>query len=1052
MGFITAAVATGREIRYPEGSGIVLDITAAPYFADATGVADVGPLIEQAVADAVAQGGSAGAEAAPVVYFPNGRYRIATPVVLETEQEGGQWRMLQGQSRDGVVLFSDARLAAFQDADNPVPLISYFEGPWTNNAFTTLFENFTVEIGEGNPGAIGIRFHGNNVARLDNVVIRSLDPAGVGAVGLDLKPSISAPGIIRHLEVEGFRVGIDIANPTTSAQGWTLDNVTVRGQTVVGIQSHRKAVQLLDIVSVNTVPAFVSQFVDGMVTMIGAELSTPGGQAVEGSAIIANGDFIYLRDVVHNGYTSLLNDAGQVIDGLGPDGSYRNGPVYSLWEDSLEDFAHLPVLDIPEVPWEEPEAWVLVDPDAQGDDTEALQAALLSGAKTVFLLPGLFEITQSVRVGPQVQRIASNWARIQWRGDLFESGAAVFYWHESVHDIVIMERIAANWWKNSHEYMLHNATDADLVLRDVFWVGGGIYRNEPTTGRLFVENCHNVPGGQEFRPDLASWVIVNQDTWMRQLNPEMALPMLTVDGGNFWVSGFKFGEQQGPVVIARQQAVVEMLGGYMNVTHGVELVPTDVPIIDIEDAQVSIRLIERAAESNGPPTWNFRHRNVAREVRNGETRLLSTRDPRIIHRDSISRNGPGWAGAMVPLYTSLLDPARYAGNQPPVITAAASAAATVDGGAQLAASVSDPDGPAANTAVHWRKLSGPGAAYFEDAGNSYTRVRVTRPGVYQFEATASDGLNRSTSAPLELTFAPNTAHYSLAGPSLQRLSDRAPRDGIGDAALPSIFLYAGDFRATGTAQEMEIRLHLEISIERYSGEPGAIEAAVLALTPKTVMNPPVLELVRTTQYDTGITSVADFAAAGTVIMTLPASSWQQNVPLELDVTDAIKAALAEGRDTLGLQLRMAGGPNDDGISNYLEVYGTNPATSAFDPFLKVTVASGMQGNLPDYLARFPDGSAYLAPLGQLQPGTNGWWFSASLAQHVFLDVPGTPDGFWMYLNGSGWVWAADGVPAFYFATAGAWRASAGPAAPGWYYDFSLPSWLALSPTGEVIIP
>jgi hypothetical protein len=1036
----------GREITYPEGSNIVLDITQAPYSADPTGVEDVGPIIEQAVRDSLAQSGPAGSEAAPIVYFPNGRYRIATPVVLETRQEGAQWRMLQGQSRDGVILFSDANDPDFQDPENPVALISYFEGPWTNNAFTNLFENFTVEIGAGNPGAVGVRFHGNNVARMENVVIRSLDPEGAGAVGLDLKESISAPGIIKRVEVDGFDIGVDLANPTTSAQGWTIDKLTTRNQNLVGILSHRKAVQVTKWVSENTVPAYISQFRDGMVTLIGAELMTPEGELSDSTAIIMNGDFLYLRDVSMSGYANLLNDDGVLVESLGAGEAYRNGPVYSVWEDALEDFAELPIEEIPDVPWEGPEAWTLVDPEAQGDDTEALQAALSSGAKTIFLLPGLFEITDSLYVGPNVQRIASNWARIQWRGDLFESGRAIFYWEESNHDLVTIDRIAANWWQNSDEYLLHNASNADVVLRDLFWVGGGVYRNEPAGGRLFIENCHNVPGGQVFRNDLPSYVIINQNTWARQFNPEMAWPLLTVDGGTFWVSGFKYGEQQGPVVIAKNQAIVEMLGGYMNVTHGVDLEPIDLPLIWSEDAQVSLRFIERAAESNGPPSWNFRHRNIAWDIRGGEERILPTQDPSVIHRDSISRNGPGRAGAMVPLYTNLYDPELYPQNAAPVIEATASSAATVSGGAMLLATAFDHDGPAGRPAVHWRKVSGPGAAYFEDASGVQTIVSVSRPGTYGFVATAKDGFLKADSEVVEIEFLPEETRLIFARDRMQRLADLPPRDGEADNALASIFLFAGDFSVSGNVPEQEIRVHLETSIKQWAGQQDQIASARLHITPKKLNNPVSLDLVRTREMDFGLVSAADFAASADVITTLVPDSIEENMPLEIDVTDALKAALVEGRDGFGLQLRSTSGPNDDGTSNYTEFYAANPGTPERNPSLVVELVNPPVFPFAQTVAWLSTGDGYQSTLGYVNDTGEGWWFHYGLSRFIYPYSGATDASLWIYIQSLGWCWTAEAYyPYLYRWEDGSWLLPLLDSNDFWFFNLNTNEWEQITP-------
>jgi len=791
LALVAVSTVGGREITYPSNTSPVVDITAAPYFADPTGQQDIADALEAAVADRYMHG--EGYTTVPFIYFPNGVYRVSRPIVVEDVTEAGQWIMLQGQTREGVVIRLDDNAPDFQDAENPRAVISFFEGEWTNNAFQMIFENFTVEVGEGNPGAVGVRFHGNNNARMENVTIRSLDPAGVGAIGLDLAKSISAPGIIKRVLVEGFDAGVTLDNTITGAQAWMIDQLTIRDQNVVGVRSHRKAVQLIDFHSTNTVPAVEGLFVDGMFTIINSVMTTPDGQLVEGEAVRLRGDFAYLRNVEAHGYTNLLDDDGVIVEATGEGQAYQNGPVYSLWDDVRQTPLALPIEAIPDTPETDPETWVTVDPTAQGDDTEAIQAALLSGAETVFLIPGTFQVSDTLFIGPKVRHLHGNYAIIRWdNSPMFGTGLPSFVLGPTEHDTVFLERLSTTWIQNGNEYFLHNYSDADLVMRDIFWVGGGVYRNEPRGGKLFVENVHNVPGGQVFRSDLPTWIITNQDTWGRQFNPEMALPMLTVDGGRFWIMSFKFGEVQGPLVYARNQAQVEFLGGYMNVTHGVDMEPFDTSIIDVEEAQVTLRFIERAGERYGPPYWNFRHRNVAREVRNGEERWLPTTADEIIHRDSISRNGPGRAGAMVPLYSSAYDVANYPGNTVPSVVASASPSATISEGILLYAEATDADGPAMVPSIHWRTASGPGRVSFEQASAGVTRAYASQAGVYTFVATSSDRLVRADSEPVSVEVKPESLVYHFDRLGMQRLADVPPRDGIGDTRLASILLQAGD--------------------------------------------------------------------------------------------------------------------------------------------------------------------------------------------------------------------------------------------------------------------
>ncbi|MCD8482635.1 MAG: glycoside hydrolase family 55 protein [Verrucomicrobia bacterium] len=462
---LAAQVAQAREeIIYPQLDGFVIDVTSPPFNADPTGQVDS----SEAILAASLHARTWPRRVPMFVYFPNGTYRIEQPVVLETRTPGGQYIMMQGQSRDGVVLYVPDNTPAFQNASAPRPMISYFDGDWTNNGFLNTFENFTIEIGAGNPGAIGVRFQGNNVARMSNVIIRSLDPDGVGAVGLDLSSSISAPGVVENVIIEGFDLGIKMDNTITSVYSWVLRDIEIYGQRVAGIRAHRKPVTIHGLTSVNSVPVFQGVFRDGNVVIFHADLSTPDGVAVDGPAIVGRGDFFYLRNVVQTGYEYLFDDNGTRVEATNANGSFRTGPVYKVWEDSPEDFLYLDEVEFPVIPWTAPEEWLVLEPAGVSDHTEMLREAFNSGAETIFLKPGVFVVSETVRIGPSVKRIASNYAQIQLGFPLTSAPGPVFELGVSDHPAVIIEQVWGNWQQNISNYFIHNRSNADLYLRDIF--------------------------------------------------------------------------------------------------------------------------------------------------------------------------------------------------------------------------------------------------------------------------------------------------------------------------------------------------------------------------------------------------------------------------------------------------------------------------------------------------------------------------------------------------------------------------------------------------------
>jgi len=186
----SASAASAREVVYPPQmfeENRIIDVTRPPYNADPSGQEDATKAIQLAISQNVGrQTGSL--DAMPMIlYFPNGTYRISD--TLKWQDENGRWRamlVLQGQSQDGVVIRLADEAADFQEPAEPKPMIltadrAKLEG---SDAFHNFVFDLTIDVGVGNPGAVGLDYLANNLAAVRNVTIRSSDPAGAGAIGL----------------------------------------------------------------------------------------------------------------------------------------------------------------------------------------------------------------------------------------------------------------------------------------------------------------------------------------------------------------------------------------------------------------------------------------------------------------------------------------------------------------------------------------------------------------------------------------------------------------------------------------------------------------------------------------------------------------------------------------------------------------------------------------------------------------------------------------------------------------------------------------------------
>ena len=90
--------------------------------------------------------------------------------------------------------------------------------------------NLTINIGKGNPGAVGLYFQGANQTDMRSVTIKSED--GAGKYGIWFKIG-SIQGYYTDITVEGFDIGVfDPVNPEGDP---AFEYLTVKNQRIAGI-------------------------------------------------------------------------------------------------------------------------------------------------------------------------------------------------------------------------------------------------------------------------------------------------------------------------------------------------------------------------------------------------------------------------------------------------------------------------------------------------------------------------------------------------------------------------------------------------------------------------------------------------------------------------------------------------------------------------------------------------------------------------------------------------------------------------------------------------
>lgn len=934
VGGARAELPARGDISWPDPAGLgLLVVTAPPFSADPTGQRDSTAALQAAIVEA-RRAPNLASETHAIIYLPNGTYLISDRLLGEVETPGPGWIRIQGESRDGTVLqlkdrcdgtpYTDASgqlvssTGNFAAPGSPLGVVSFFEGEWTNNAFTNGIENLTIDVGSDNPGAIALRMMANNCGYVRNVRLRSSDPERRGAVGLDLRPRVSGPGLVKGLLVEGFDVGIQYASQD-GTYSWSVEDVELVGQRVLGLEAAWKPVTMRHLRSVNVVPAVRMRRRDGMLVLLDSQLETPGGVAVDAPAIIDDeGVPMHLRGVEVRGYRAAIEGFVGSVATTSLSGVFVSGAVNELFPSGgLPE--GLAAEDTPEVPLGDPARVLVIRPEA-GNDTERFRQAMASGAETIVLASGIYQLSGTIDLGPSVRRVVGNFAEIRLIGTFPSLNEPVFRLSVSRHPAVQIERIYGSFAQTHRPYFAHHASASDLVLRDIFWASGPLYRNDPHRGRLFLENVSTTPGGSSiYVAGTPSLDVRHQTVFARQLNPENYLPHLVVRGGNFWSLAFKMGEQQGPLLTAYDHANVDLLGGFMNASEpNAPEHPEETRILINVDSNVTATFLERADEVAPATSWGH-HAIVVDETRNGVNRQLLYDNAAVRKRLQLARAGL-LGGAVVPLYTGRFLAGN--GNEAPSVSASAPTLVRAGEPVVLGGLVQDPDGsPAAVPVAHWRQVDGPGIVRFALASAAENTAVFAAPGTYRIRLTASDGAT-TASADRWVAVLPTNAAQVENFAFRARLRDLPPRDGVGDIVNYSTTQRCGDERSALTpGLDIESRYYLQFDLQGWGTDPEAIEEVHLGLVPLQLRSPLDLILEGVSEGVWGVVDAADYSSAGTTIGTLTAAEWEPNQPRLVKVTAWVQAAMAAGDRYVAFRMRPAGGPNDSGTDNYVEFHG-----------------------------------------------------------------------------------------------------------------------------------
>ncbi len=513
-----------------------LDVTAEPYLADPTGQNDSWGALLLALTTAP-QG----------VFLPNGTYRISRPLVMPPRF--GESVTFRGQSLEGTIIRLDGDSPDFQDSSKPAALLDFpppRKSQEDERRPRVHVSDFTLELTEGNPGAVGMRFSsapGGTLRRVRIAAPTALGVAEAPRIGLQLDDEPFGSLLVGEVSIEGFLAGIVTAGEPSSL---LLHNVRLREQGQAGLWARGQAVTALNLRTEGVSQPVLQQSSDnagGLLVLGRADLDAWSQRENAAVALKTGAAFIWdstirrhdlavpkdLSDDTDRAFTRVTDGPGRKeIQGLATPLTAEPSEGQSQWLESLngdDSAGELAVLEIEEVPWPKPERWLMLkaEPGASADDTRSFQALLdeARDGETVFLPAGEFSISSPLTIPGGAGRILGAGTVLIPTLEMQEKAGAIFYAanpkntepgekdggeedEEAASEPeapaqagpLTIEGFEIPMHALSRLAVLRHENGRDVVLREVRTTGGALFQQMPGAGALFTESCAYESAGE----------------------------------------------------------------------------------------------------------------------------------------------------------------------------------------------------------------------------------------------------------------------------------------------------------------------------------------------------------------------------------------------------------------------------------------------------------------------------------------------------------------------------------------------------------------------------
>ncbi len=478
-------------------------------------------------------------------YFPAGTYLLSGPVegrAADHTAWSAGWRagvILIGQSRESAILRLKDAADGYGDAKQPRYVVATgseddqpHESGRGNRAFRNSVINLTIDLGRGNPGAVGIDYMASNRGTIENVLIRGGVDSGWCGVRMDR--DWPGPALVKGLEVQGCDWGVHMDNHWEYSM--TFEDLTLRGQRVGGFYVKNNGAFIRHLTSINRVPAVVAKD-DGnsLVVLLDSTITNDGGGA--GAGLVLQG-LAYVRNLTSTGYTVAIDDISPRNQDVAGDAKlpvrvaeYRQGQVVSNLGGNVAALG-LPIEETPLYWPKSADEWL--------NGASDLQAAVDSGKPVVYLPAGGIVLQKTLVIrGGKLRKLVGMQSSLGFEKD--KKQVAIRFEGDAASS-VILEHL----WIDG---VVEHTGAGTLTLRHCDLNGGPVGLVASGPGKTFIEDV------------VGRWSIgKGHRLWARQTNAEFGeKPLLTINGGTAWILGFK--TEGDNVCLQQTGGAVELLGG-----------------------------------------------------------------------------------------------------------------------------------------------------------------------------------------------------------------------------------------------------------------------------------------------------------------------------------------------------------------------------------------------------------------------------------------------------------------------------------------------------------